>query len=134
MPYIDSKGRPELRVHRDIKLGLATFRPVVKADAPPAAEEAPAAPRRRAARPARTRTTVGVEAAPATVSGRKPTVRRRPAPSAPAESVPAGALAPAASTTAPAAGVASSQAAAAAAVRRTRPRASSRPSVVPPAE
>lgn len=31
MPFIDGKGRPEILVHPDIKLGLADYRPV---DAP----------------------------------------------------------------------------------------------------
>lgn len=36
MPYIDAKGRPELLVHPDIKLGLANYRPVDEPDDQPA--------------------------------------------------------------------------------------------------
>lgn len=35
MPYIDAKGRPELLVHPDIKLGLANYRPVDEPETPP---------------------------------------------------------------------------------------------------
>ncbi|MCS4255968.1 hypothetical protein M2405_004271 [Rhodococcus erythropolis] len=35
MPYIDAKGRPELLVHPDIKLGLANYRAVDEPEDPP---------------------------------------------------------------------------------------------------
>ena len=35
MPFIDGKGRPELLVHPDIKLGLANYRPVDEPDDQP---------------------------------------------------------------------------------------------------
>lgn len=35
MPYIDAKGRPEILVHPDIKLGLANYRPADKPEDPP---------------------------------------------------------------------------------------------------
>lgn len=49
MPYIDSKGRPEILVHPAIKLGLANYRPMDEAEDPeqPAAS-ASATPRKRA--------------------------------------------------------------------------------------
>ncbi|MYV31991.1 hypothetical protein GQ649_32865 [Rhodococcus sp. DSM 6344] len=40
MPFIDGKGRPEILVHPDIKLGLANYRPVDDpAPAPALSEE-----------------------------------------------------------------------------------------------
>ena len=35
MPYIDAKGRPEILVHPDIKLGLANYRAVDEPEDPP---------------------------------------------------------------------------------------------------